>query len=98
LIFYIIKVADIPVLILSAMIGRGGPEPFWEHPQMNLPAASFGIPSRQYIRGSGTYIEVLREMAGERGLGGIPFIGMPEVEEVGRLDETLPKIEGMLRR
>ncbi len=57
-----------------------------------------GVPSRQYIRGSGTFIEVLREEIGGRGLGQIPMIGIPERDEVGRLEETLPKIDSILRR
>jgi predicted secreted protein len=55
------------------------------------------LPARQYVSGSGTYIEALRGILRERGLAEIPFIGIPEVQEVGRLEETLPKVETMLR-
>jgi predicted secreted protein len=55
------------------------------------------IPTRRYLAGSGTFMDMLRDRIREHGLQGIPFLGLPENEAVGTVEEALQKMKGMLR-
>jgi hypothetical protein len=55
------------------------------------------LPTRQYLAGSGTFIESLRESAREHGLHAIPSVGLPENEAIGTVEEALQKMEAALR-
>jgi predicted secreted protein len=54
-----------------------------------------GVPSRRLLPESGTFMEILRQAADERSIC-IPFIGLPEVEEAGSLDEALAQVRSAL--
>lgn len=56
------------------------------------------VPTRQYLPGSGTFIEILRKSAKEHGLSSIPFIGLPENETIGTVEESLQKLKSILCR
>ena len=58
----------------------------------------YELPERQYIRGTGTFMEVLKKDAMERGLPEIPFVGLPESEQMGTVESALLRIEKILER
>lgn len=55
------------------------------------------IPSRQYVKGTAPFIEILRGAAAERGLPEIPCVGLPENEQMGTVEAALFRIEKVLK-
>jgi predicted secreted protein len=56
------------------------------------------LPERQYIPGTGTFIEEFKKVAAERHLPEIPLIGLPENDQMGTVESALRKIEEILGR
>lgn len=56
-----------------------------------------GVPTRSLVPEKGTFMELLSDVLASRGLGDIPFIGLPEVAEAGDLESALSKLEILLR-
>jgi predicted secreted protein len=57
-----------------------------------------GVPARRLVSDKGTFMEVLSDILDRRGLGRIPFIGLPEVAEAGDLESALSEAEALLRK
>jgi predicted secreted protein len=53
-------------------------------------------PEQRFVQDKGVFCEILQEEAQKRDLGDLPFLALPEVEEVGSLDEALEKIKAIL--
>jgi|WetSurMetagenome_2_1015567.scaffolds.fasta_scaffold36826_2 predicted secreted protein len=86
---------------IAAMVGMdGSPSCGVDFSQEALGEAWGGrmnkLPERQYIRGTGTFIEVLKQVATERHLPEIPFIGFPENDQMGTVESALQKLDGIL--
>ncbi len=56
-----------------------------------------GVPNRRLVSDKGTFMEVLGEVLDARGLGDVPFIGLPEVAEAGDLGSALSRVEALLQ-
>lgn len=53
-------------------------------------------PEQKFVADQGVYCEKLQATAEERGLGALPFVAIPEVEEAGSFDQALKQIKKML--
>ncbi len=54
------------------------------------------MPGQHFAKDCGVFCEILQAAMNERGLLDIPFIGLPEVEEAGSLEDALEKVKGIL--
>ena len=54
------------------------------------------LPEVAVSDGPGVFGETLQAEAGRRGLGDIPFVSLPEVPDIGRLEEALADIRRVL--
>jgi predicted secreted protein len=55
------------------------------------------VPRQRFVEDSGVFCQILQEEIGRRGLGTFPFVGVPEVDEAGRMDAALTSIREILR-
>jgi len=54
------------------------------------------VPADRFVAGRGTFMEVLQKAIKARELAPIPFIGLPEIAELGDLNVALSKLENIL--
>jgi len=58
--------------------------------------AGRNIESPRHVSGKGIFMEILERRLRDRGIQ-VPFLGIPEVPEIGSLDAALSVLEGLLR-
>ena len=55
------------------------------------------LPESEHVQEKGVFCEVLSENLTQRHLEDIPFAAYPELEEFGKLDDTLDQIKGWIK-
>jgi predicted secreted protein len=54
------------------------------------------LPKQRFIEGRGVFCEILQRDLTQRGLGEIPFLSLPETDEVGPMEEALQHLRQLL--
>ncbi len=78
-----------PVCGLNRIPRPRNPEQLWG-------GMTWYLPEQVYAPGMGNYCEVLREELESRGLGDIPFVASPELDEVGSMEDSLARVRALL--
>lgn len=55
------------------------------------------LPASRLAPEPGVYCEILRAEVARRGLGSVPFVGIPEVPDIGSIEAALPRIAAALK-
>jgi predicted secreted protein len=78
-----------PVCGLNLTPKPSNPEELWG-------GMTWYIPEQVNVPGKGNYCEILQDELKNRGLESLPFVAIPESEEVGKLDVALLQIKKLL--